>query len=404
MPAPLRIHLSPPHLDDDALLLATEAFRSGWLAPHGPHVAGFERELSVHLGTPHAVALNSGTAALHLALLALGVGPDDRVWVSTLASAASVFPIRYIGAEPVFVDADRDTWGMDAALVVRALDEAAERASLPRALVVAHVYGQCADLDPIVEACAAHGVLLIEDASDAVGARYKGRPAGTIGDVGILSFHCGQVITTSGGGALVTPHADVASRVRLLAAQAREAAAHEEHVRIGFDYAMSNVLAAIGRGQLVVLERRVAARRRLQARYAGALGDLPGLGFMPEATFGDDGSRATRRLTVVTIDPARFGADREAVRVALAAAGIEATPVWKPMHLQPVFARCDAIGGNVAESLFERGLCLPSGSSLDDADQDAVIGVIRGCCRATGAPTDGDGTEDPTRREGRRAA
>lgn len=384
MTMPYRIPLSPPHLDDDALLLATEAFRTGSLARRGPHVDGFERELAVVLDVPHVLAVSSGTAALHLALLALGVGTGDRVWVSTFAPAASVFPIRYVGAEPVFVDADRATWGMDAALAVRALDEAAARDSLPRALVVVHAYGQCADLEPIADACARHGVLLVEDASEAVGARYKGRAAGATGDVGILGFQCGQVITTSGGGALATPHDDVAARARLLADEARVTGPLRDHVRVGYDYRLSNVLAAIGRGQLSVLDRRIAARRRVFARYRTALRDLPGIGVMPEATFGHDGSRSTRVLTVVTVDAARFGATRDDLTAALGAAGIEAVPAWKPMHLQPVFRRADAIGGHVAEALFAQGLCLPSGSSLTDDEQAEVVTVIRRCGGANG--------------------
>lgn len=372
-----RIFLSPPHLGEAELALATEAFQSNWIAPMGFHVDAFEREVAAYVDAPHAVALSSGTAVLHLSLLALGIGAGDTVWVSSLTFAASAFPIRYVGATPVFIDSEARTWNMDPELLAQALDEAAMRETLPRAVIVVHLYGQCADMDPIVEACARHGVLLIEDAAEALGARYKGRAAGTMGDVGFYSFNGNKIITTSGGGMLVTPHESVAARVRLLATQAREPVAHYEHVHVGYNYRLSNVLAAIGRGQLMVLEDRVAARRAVFARYEAALGDLPGISFIPESSFGDSASRANRWLTVMVIDRARFGADPETLRLALATEQIEARAVWKPMHQQPVFRREDAIGGDVADTCFANGLCLPSGSSLSPAQQQRVIDVIR---------------------------
>lgn len=381
-----RIYLSPPHLGDDELALVTEAFRSNWIAPLGPHVDAFERELGAYVGAPHAIALSSGTAALHLALLAIGIGVGDTVWVSTLTFAASAFPIRYVGANPVFVDSDRATWNMDPALLVEALDDAARRGSLPRAVVLVHLYGQCADIEPIADACARHDVLLIEDAAEALGSRYKGRAAGTFGDIGFYSFNGNKIITTSGGGMLVTPHAELAERVRLLATQAREPVSHYEHTRIGYNYRLSNVLAGIGRGQLRVIEERVAARRAVFERYVAALGDLPGVRFMPEETFGSIESRANRWLTVMTINRQQFGADADAVRLALDAQNIEARPVWKPMHLQPVFRRCDSIGGSVADELFAQGLCLPSGSSLTIDEQARVIDGIRNACQALRHP------------------
>ena len=373
-----RIFLSPPHLGDDEAQLVAEAFRSNWIAPLGPHVDAFERELASYVDAPHAVALSSGTAALHLALVALGIGEGDVVWVSTLTFAASVFPIRYVGATPVLIDSDRTTWNMDADLVIAALEEASERGTLPRALVLVHLYGQCADVERIADACARHDVLLIEDAAEALGSTYRGRAAGTFGDVGFYSFNGNKIITTSGGGMLVTPHEDVANRVRQLATKAREPAPHYEHTRIGYNYRLSNVLAAIGRGQLAQIEQRVEARRAVFARYEAALGHLPGVTFMREETFGDSRSRANRWLTVLTVDPIAFGTDRESIRLALEAENIEARPVWKPMHQQPVFARCDAIGGAVSDTLFEQGLCLPSGSSLTHEQQDRVIEVLRG--------------------------
>ena len=378
-----RIHLSPPHIGDEELLLVAEAFRTNWIAPLGPHVDGFEREMQTYTGAPHAVALSSGTAALHLALMALGIGANDVVWVSTLTFAASVFPLRYVGATPVFIDCDRPTWNMDAGLLVSSLDDAAARGTLPRAVVLVHLYGQCADIEPIADACKRHGVLLIEDAAEALGSRYRGRAAGTFGDVGFYSFNGNKIITTSGGGMLVTPHADVAERVRTLATQAREPVAHYEHRQVGYNYRLSNVLAGIGRGQLRVLEERVAARRRIFSNYESALQELPGLSFMGEETFGSEHSRANRWLTTLTIDPAEFGADAESVRLALAEKNIEARAVWKPMHQQPVFAGCDVIGGAVADGLFASGLCLPSGSALTDMQQDQVVDIIRAACPAT---------------------
>jgi len=242
-----RIYLSPPHLGDDELALVTEAFRTNWIAPLGPHVDAFERELSAYVDSPNAVALSSGTAALHLALVALGIGRGDSVWISSLTFAASAFPVEYVGATPVFVDSERDTWNMDPQLLAEALDDAAMRETLPRAVVVVHLYGQCADIEPIADACARHGVLLIEDAAEALGARYRGRAAGTFGDVGFYSFNGNKIITTSGGGMLVTPHADVAARVRHLSTQAREAVPHYEHAHVGYNYRLSNVLASRSR-------------------------------------------------------------------------------------------------------------------------------------------------------------
>lgn len=377
-----RIYLSPPHLGEREEQFVLEAFRTNWIAPLGPHVDAFEQELCAYTGASHAVALSSGTAALHLALEALGIGAGDEVWVSSLTFAASVFPLRYVGAVPVFVDADFSSWNMDAALFVDALHDAARRNALPRAVVLVHLYGQCADVGPIADACAEYGVLLIEDAAEALGATYDGRAAGTFGDVGFFSFNGNKIITTSGGGMLVTPHAEVAQRVRTLATQAREPVPHYEHREVGYNYRLSNVLAGIGRGQLEQLDARVAARRAVFERYQASLGELPGVIFMPEATYGRSGMRATRWLTTLTIDAARFEADFETVRLALDAQQIEARPVWKPMHQQPVFAGCRVIGGSVSDALFATGLCLPSGSSLTVTQQDRVIEVVRSCAGA----------------------
>ncbi|MDH3525222.1 MAG: aminotransferase class I/II-fold pyridoxal phosphate-dependent enzyme [Acidobacteriota bacterium] len=364
--------------DRERALLA-EAFDSNWIAPLGPHVDAFEREFAAAVDRPYAAALSSGTAALHLALELVGVGPGDEVLCSDLTFAASAFAITYLGATPVFLDADRATWNMDPALLREELTECAARDKLPKAVITVDLYGQSADHDPILATCDAFGVPVIEDAAEALGATYRGRPVGRFGRFGVFSFNGNKIITTSGGGMLVSEDGAALERARFLATQARDRAPHYEHSAIGYNYRLSNLLAAVGRGQLEVLQERVAARRGNFDFYRERLGDLPGLDFMPEADYG----LATRWLTCVTIDPQRFGGDREAVRLALEAENIEARPVWKPMHLQPVFAECRVRGGGIAAELFERGLCLPSGSSLTAAELERVAGVVR---RVAGRP------------------
>ncbi len=367
------ISLSPPHLDGAERRFVEEAFESNWIAPLGPQVEAFEREFAEVVGAGSALALSSGTAGLHLALQLVGVGAGDEVLVSTLTFIASVNPIRYLGGTPVFIDSERVSWNLDPNLLRDALVERARRGRLPKAVVVVHLYGQSADLDPIVAACREFDVPLIEDAAEALGASYRGRSPGTVGCMGVFSFNGNKIITTSGGGMLVANDPDYTIRARKLATQAREPAAHYEHVEVGYNYRLSNLLAAVGRGQLRVLENRIEARRRNFDRYRERLGGLPGLTFMPEAAWG----RHTRWLTTLTVDPERFGADREAIREALAAHRIEARPLWKPMHLQPVFQGLETVGGAVAESLFAQGLCLPSGSSLAPVQVDRVADVIR---------------------------
>ena len=380
---PARIHLSSPHLGSLERGFVDDAFASNWIAPLGPHVEAFQEEFARCVGAPHALALSSGTAALHLALQLVGVSPGDEVLVSTLTFSASVNPIRYLGASPVFIDSECASWNMDPALLSEELEVRARSGRLPRAVVVVHLYGQCADLEPILAACDRHGVPVVEDAAEALGSTYKGRVPGTLGRVGIYSFNGNKIITTSGGGMLVSSDEALVRHGLKLATQARDPAPHYQHSEIGYNYRLSNVLAALGRGQLRVLEDRVAARRRNHDFYARALAGVPGLTFMPEAPWG----RHTRWLTTLTIDPARFGADREAVRLALEREDIEARPVWKPMHLQPVFAAFERRGGQVAEELFRNGLCLPSGSNLTPDDLARVVEVVRAVptarCRGT---------------------
>ncbi|MCX5743417.1 MAG: aminotransferase class I/II-fold pyridoxal phosphate-dependent enzyme [Proteobacteria bacterium] len=369
-----RLYLSPPELAGTELAMVTEALASGWIAPLGPHVDAFEAEMCARVGVPYACATASGTAALHLALLVAGVTAGDDVWTSTLTFAATANAIRYVGARPVFVDSDRASWNMDPGLFVEELARAARTNTLPKAVVVVDLYGQCADLDPIVAACRAHGVTLIEDAAEALGATYRGRPAGSFGELAILSFNGNKIITTSGGGMLIGSRKDWVDRARHLATQAREPARHYEHKDVGYNYRLSNLLAAVGRAQLADLDRRVTARRAINERYRRALGALPGWSFMPEAAFGT----CTFWLTCATITPPIAGATRDALLDRLAALDIEARPVWNPLHLQPAFAGARTIRGQVAEALFRDGICLPSGSSLAPAEQDRVIAALIG--------------------------
>lgn len=375
-----RIYLSSPHMGPDEEGLVREAFATNWIAPLGPHVDAFERELAAYVGIGHAAALSSGTAALHLALRLLGVGRDDEVICSSLTFSASANPIAYQGARPVFVDAERSTWNMDPALLAEDLERSAKAGKLPKAAVVVDLYGQSANWGPIKEVCARFDVPIIEDAAEALGADWNGQKCGTFGKLAIFSFNGNKIITSSGGGMLVSDDKTLVDKARFLATQARDPAPHYEHSEIGFNYRLSNVCAAIGRGQLRVLEDRVAARRRVFARYQQAFADLPGVSFMPEAH-----GRATRWLTCVVVDEAAFGASREDVRLALIAKDIEARPVWKPMHLQPVFRsgphEARVVGGAVSEDLFARGLCLPSGSNLKDSEIDEIIDVVRACRR-----------------------
>jgi len=349
-----------------------EAFASNWIAPLGPFVSRFAEEFAARVGVAHALALSSGTAGLHLALMEAGVGPGDEVLVSTFTFAATVNPILYLGATPVFIDSEPVSWNMDPELLAEALERRAAAGRLPKAVVLVHLYGQCADLDAIVALCRRYGVALIEDAAEALGATYHGRSPGGFGRAGIFSFNGNKIITTSGGGMLVSDDGDLVRHARKLATQARDPAPHYEHSEIGYNYRLSNLLAAVGVAQLEVLEDRVQTRRRNFDFYRAALADLPGIEFMPEAPWG----RHTRWLTCITVDPAVFGADREAVRTTLEARRIEARPLWKPMHLQPVYARYETVGGSVSEALFERGLCLPSGSSLTSEDLDRVVDAV----------------------------
>jgi pyridoxal phosphate-dependent aminotransferase EpsN len=352
--------------------LLLDAFDSNWIAPLGPHVDAFERELAQYVGVPHAVALSSGTAALHLALQILNVARGDHVLTSTMTFAATANAITYVGATPAFVDVSRDTWNLDPALLEEELERRNHRGKQVAAVLSVDLYGQCADYARLTEICARFGVPLLEDAAEALGATYGEIKAGTFGECAAFSFNGNKIITTSGGGMLVSHRPDIIERARHLATQARDPAPHYQHSDIGYNYRLSNLLAALGRGQLKSLPDKLARRRSVNETYRAALAHLPGLDFMPEAGYG----RSNCWLTCVTVDPALFGASREEVRLALEAENIESRPLWKPMHLQPVFRECPTLGGSVAEELFDRGLCLPSGSSLTPADQTRVIDIV----------------------------
>ncbi|HVH42539.1 MAG TPA: DegT/DnrJ/EryC1/StrS family aminotransferase, partial [Labilithrix sp.] len=315
--------------------------------------------------------------AIHLGLKLLGVQRDDDVFCSTLTFAGSANPIVYEGARPVFLDSERATWNLDPAVLADALRTRAKKGKLPKALVLVHLYGQSADLDRIEPVCAEYGVPILEDAAEAVGTHYRGAHVGTRAPVSAFSFNGNKIITTSAGGMLVARDRASADKARFWSTQSREPKPWYEHQEIGFNYRMSNLLAGIGRGQLVVLEDRIAARRAIAFRYRDAFADLPGIELMPQASYG----RHTNWLSVFLVDPSAFGAGRDDILEALTKEDIEARPLWKPMHLQPVFASCERFGGSVAEDLFERGLCLPSSSSLTKEDQDRVIDIVRRVAR-----------------------
>ena len=367
-----RILLSVPHMHGPEERYVHAAFATNWLSTVGPNLTAFEREFTARVGLP-AVALASGTSALHLALHLLGVGPGDEVLCSTLTFVAAANAIVYCGGAPVFVDSDLATWNIDPDLLSRALRERAAENRLPKAVVVVHLYGQSADMDPILDACAEYQVAVIEDAAEAVGALYRGKPAGTLGDIGVYSFNGNKIITTTGGGMLVSKNHAWVAKARFWSQQARDPGIAYEHSELGYNYRMSNVLAGIGRGQLEVLDLRVRQRRAIAFRYRDGFADLPGISLMPQAPYG----LHTNWLSCFLIDERRFGCSRDELIHSLDAANTESRPVWKPMHLQPLYAGCARYGGEVAEHLFRRGICLPSSSSLSLEDQLYVINQVR---------------------------
>jgi len=425
-----RTFLSPPHMGGEELKFIQQAFESNYIAPLGPMVDYFENEFTEKVGIPYAVAVSSGTAAMHLALRILGVGQGDEVIASTLTFIGGVSPILFQEATPVFIDSDKSTWNMDPDLLADELEACKKRGKLPKAVVPTDLYGSCADLDRIMGICASYDIPVVTDSAESLGAKYKlaadtrrqtqtdinfssadfaeeklssltrenelgeYRHAGVGAKAAVFSFNGNKIITTSGGGMLASDDKALIDQARFLSQQARDPAPHYEHSTFGYNYRMSNIVAAIGRGQLKVLCDRVEAKRRIFAYYQEKLDDIPGIEFMPEAPYG----RSNRWLTVILITPNKFGADRETVRIALESKNIEARPLWKPMHMQVVFDcgsgfrvqglktgqnkkryKARIVGGKVAEDLFNRGLCLPSGTAMTEKDLDRVIEAILGC-------------------------
>ena len=367
-----RILLSVPHMGGSEQRYVKEAFASNWLSTVGPHISAFEDEFAALVGRP-AVALSSGTAAIHLGLRLLGTEAGDEVFCQDLTFVASANPIRYLGAEPVFIDSNYETWNMDPDLLADALRQRALRNRLPRAVIVVDLFGQCADLEPLLESCRRYDVPLLEDAAEALGGSYKNRSAGTWGDVGAFSFNGNKIITTTGGGMLVSSNQEWVDKARYWSTQARCAGIAYDHVEMGYNYRLSNVLAAIGRGQLEVLPLRVEQRRGIAFRYRDAFSDLEGITFMPQAEYG----LHTNWLSCFLIDEERFGHSRDDLIRILDAAGVESRPVWKPMHMQKLYQDCSRYGGSVAERIFAEGICLPSSSSLTLEEQTHVVNVVR---------------------------
>jgi dTDP-4-amino-4,6-dideoxygalactose transaminase len=368
-----RIFLSSPHMSGQELIYVNEAFASNWIAPLGPHVEAFEAALSEYTGAGHTAVLSSGTAAIHLALVILGVRAGDEVITSSFTFSATVNPIVYQGATPVLIDSERDTWNMSPGLLESALRERAAKGKLPKAIILVHLYGMPAKIADIKAIANNYGIPLIEDAAEALGSRYKGRQPGVFGKIGILSFNGNKIITTAGGGALISDDPEIVGKARFLATQARDKAPHYQHSNIGYNYRMSNILAAIGRGQIGVLDERVRQRRSNYFFYRERLEKYDGISFLPEP---DDSYFSNHWLTTVLIDPAKSRMNREQLQVNLEKKNIETRPLWKPMHLQPVFASCPSYMDGTSEDLFSKGLCLPSGSNLTEEDRFRIITAL----------------------------
>jgi dTDP-4-amino-4,6-dideoxygalactose transaminase len=359
-------------MSGEELKLIQEAFEANWIAPAGPDITAFENEMAEYVGIEHAVALSSGTAAIHLGLEILDVQAGDEVIISNLTFIGSVNPVMYLGAKPVFIDSETESWNMNPLLLEEFLAKRAKSNKIPKSLILVHLYGQSADTDTISAICEKYGVALLEDSAEALGTSYKGKHSSSDARIAAFSFNGNKIITTSGGGMLVTSDSSIAERVRYLSTQARQPGPHYEHTEIGYNYRLSNILAAIGRGQLRILPERIKRKRQIFQYYQDNLSQFPGIGFMPEADWG----QATRWLSVITVDREQFGTSPEDIRIALEAENIESRPVWKPMHMQPVFAKNEFIGNAVSENLFVTGLCLPSGTALSDEQLERIVSII----------------------------
>jgi pyridoxal phosphate-dependent aminotransferase EpsN len=372
-----RIYLSPPHMSGNELKYIKEAFDTNWIAPLGPNVDAFEKEIASYVGVNDAVAVSSGTSAIHLALSLLDVKKGDKVFCSSLTFVASANPILYQRAEPVFIDSEPETWNMSPQALERALQDAAYKGKLPKAVIVVNLYGQSAKMDELLAICNQYGITMIEDAAESLGSTYKGKASGTFGKFGVYSFNGNKIITTSGGGMLVSDDQDAIKQARFLATQARDQARHYQHSKLGFNYRMSNILAGVGRAQLEVLEERVTQRRLIFTRYYQELANVPGFEFMPELA----STKSNRWLTALTVNEQNTGVSIKEILKSLAKNNIEARPVWKPLHMQPLFRGClyypHSEEENVSEHLFKTGICLPSGSSMGEDEQKRVIEQIK---------------------------
>jgi dTDP-4-amino-4,6-dideoxygalactose transaminase len=373
----LKIWLSSPHIGTNELQYVNEAFATNWIAPLGPHVNAFELGLQNQTQTKHAAALSSGTSALHLALILLGVKAGDTVFCQSITFSASANPIAYQNATPVFIDSEEDTWNMDPLLLRKALEEANQSWKLPKAIIPVHLYGMPAKMDEIIAIAKEYGVPVIEDAAEALGSSIDNKPCGSFGEFGVLSFNGNKIITTSGGGALISNNAEMIEKARFLSTQARDAAPHYQHSEIGYNYRLSNVLAGIGRGQLEVLSDRVAARRNNYEKYKQYFTNHNNAGFNIQFQEEPEGYYSNRWLTCILVDAKiNKGLSREEIRLALEAENIEARPLWKPMHQQPVFATSKYYINGVSDKLFENGICLPSGSNLTDVEFERIFNCL----------------------------
>jgi dTDP-4-amino-4,6-dideoxygalactose transaminase len=367
-----RIYLSSPHMGGEELNYVNEAFQTNWISPAGPHIDAFENALVNYASASHCVALSSGTAAIHLALILLGVQEGDEVLCQTFTFSGTCNPIVYLKATPVFIDSEPDTWNMDPEVLEYAIQDRIKRGKTPKAIIPVHLYGMPAQIDKIMAIAARYEIPVIEDAAEGLGASFKNQKLGTFGDIGIFSFNGNKIITTSGGGAMVSKKEAWIKKAKFLSTQARDAAPHYQHSEIGYNYRLSNVCAGIGRGQMKVLDQRVAQRRSVFDFYKEILSGFEGIEFQPEKQF----SFSNRWLSCILL-PKNSAATPEAMRVFLEKENIESRPLWKPMHLQPVFKNYPFYGGEVSEGLFNRGLCLPSGSNLTDADKERIAIALK---------------------------